>query len=1654
MVKVYSLFLSFCLVVVFGINSAETNEALQAPYIYHSVNVITGSYVESTTDLELDGPHPLLLRRCYQSEIRSTEASVCGWLTSLPSLFTAAHPDSVPLPNKAYHYEYDAEGRLTKAQSLLASGGVCRAVDFSYVSNSDGFTCVVKADDQTVMTYNYEVDTANRGNYAVYLKSVERQGTPLISYEYEKHPLTRSQVLTRRNEPNQRSLVIEYYDREVNDVGGVEVVLDNDAVDRRWGKVKVLKSPVGEDAEPVITHCFFYGDGYTEVRDALGHKIVYRYGKSQRLTAIEYYDDTDALYRTEKFTWKEGAVAPLMLARWLEDAEGKEYSRKNFTYDKQGNLVKECLLGDLTGKGNKKEWFDVKYKYDGQRITSKEEGPRLKVSYIYNKQKQLVGEHQIIDGMFHVRTFKDYDEDGYVVRTIIDNGTAQKCDDLKGVQQRQITTIVPSKEAASYGLPSIIDKSYLDVESKTEITLSKTINEYSSRGDLVRQQSFAADGTKTQDVQYSYDDHGRMILSCEERGNVTAMNYDDNGNVIMVVEHTPEGRTTSKKFQYDYSDRLIYLEETNHRGEVVVSRYQYDVVSLKTAESVDGAGTTTYTYDAFGRIIEMRQAPIIGADDCIQWPITTYRYDVRDNIISTVGPAGDRTDVAYNDRCKPVNIHHSDGSTESFLYDVCGQLVQEYARDGAIKSYEYDGLNRLLKTVTNGESIETSVYNSFQLLLQTDATGGRTIYRYDGAGRVIELVQHTADASKFMEISYDSHGRFSERRTRAAGAMEIEHFEYDIDNQVTTISVYDEEGNFIKEHKIQEKETAEQDCRMGLEMNSLGQQVFFSEEVQEDGSLIKVTYDTLRRPFTVERKNSFGQILSSVAYRYDLAGNKVREIYQSGVEESPFIIARSYGAGNKLESEIEGFGSPQQRVTSYTYDTFGQLIKMVKADGISLSYGYSADGKVSEMYSSDHSVHYAYEYDAHGHITAIHDRLTGTVTRRHYSGKQLDSEEFAHGLYLNYSYNEDGRRRLLTFPDGSSVRYEYQGQLLKTLERLDASQQVVYTHMDQVCEDGRVKKSHLAGNVGELEVSYESGDKKSSIKTPYWSEDLRYDGSGQLKSSIIKDAAGEHTSDYSYNEYRRLASENGTAFTYDAWGNAGLNGSEYDSLNQLTALNHVSFEYDANGNLIRQFGSGEQSYGYDALNRLQTVVNGDGTTTTYTYDGFNRRLMKTSVKNGREICCERYLYDGKCEIGAVSKSGKINQLRLLAPTASEVGSAVAIELNGRSYVPVHDHRGNVAALVDMQDRELIESYRYTAYGEKTIIDGDGNECEESSVGMPWGFSSKRYDDETGWTFYGLRHYSPEMCRWTTPDPLGYIDGPNRYLFVRNNPVVNHDQFGGFSIGELWNSSIKMLGAGADKIGNLINAFQKQVGYSHYSKHEIEAFANVLVGSFFLRLTGFYTHKTETGVVGKGEISDKVRVSMVNGILNYRGEYVKMVAFFSQVHGDVNIHYIYRPSSGWAADLFGCVPSKLGFISSRSRIIARTWKKLIREMGGPGEGGLIIHYAHSIGGAETNNAKRLLTPEERKMIRVVTLGSATLIPDGDFHSVSNYVSWRDGVCYFDPIGYIRALLNHDTNIYFVGSPWGIPIIDHLLEGESYTEIIQMLGADFVRTYGSL
>ena len=250
-----------------------------------------------------------------------------------------------------------------------------------------------------------------------------------------------------------------------------------------------------------------------------------------------------------------------------------------------------------------------------------------------------------------------------------------------------------------------------------------------------------------------------------------------------------------------------------------------------------------------------------------------------------------------------------------------------------------------------------------------------------------------------------------------------------------------------------------------------------------------------------------------------------------------------------------------------------------------------------------------------------------------------------------------------------------------------------------------------------------------------------------------------------------------------------------------------------------------------------------------------------------------------------------------------------------------------------------------------------------------------------------------------------------------------------------------------------NHFINELNLVNYLQGKHQTPLEDIFGLTFLELAGYYQEPEHQGIFGQGEKFDQIRITMLNGLFSDRDD-IKNVQQLSEHHGNTNIHYIFRPTSGWTHDIIKGCYSRMGFVSLSAKHLADLWKQLIQELGGTDSNGLILHYAHSLGGSDTYLAKDLLTPEEQKMIRVVTVGSAIMVPHGGFEGVVNYVSRRDGVCLFvDPIGYIKGLVSADSNVKFLGSSFGIPFIDHALNGSSYKILLKELGEQFLKELGS-
>ena len=197
-----------------------------------------------------------------------------------------------------------------------------------------------------------------------------------------------------------------------------------------------------------------------------------------------------------------------------------------------------------------------------------------------------------------------------------------------------------------------------------------------------------------------------------------------------------------------------------------------------------------------------------------------------------------------------------------------------------------------------------------------------------------------------------------------------------------------------------------------------------------------------------------------------------------------------------------------------------------------------------------------------------------------------------------------------------------------------------------------------------------------------------------------------------------------------------------------------SYEHDLDGCMKN---SGDTLYHYDSLNRL-TCIEKPSEHIEFTYDSFDRRLTKKIYSNEQLQTSLRFLYDGQNEIGAVDDQNKLIEFRMLGQgLGAEIGAAVALELQDEVYIPIHDHRGNVALLLGEQGNPF-ETYRYTAFG---------NERPLESIN-PWRFSSKRMEGTL--VYFGKRFYDPNLGRWLSPDPQGFEDGPNLYTYVRNRLI--------------------------------------------------------------------------------------------------------------------------------------------------------------------------------------------------------------------------------------------------------------------------------------------
>jgi RHS repeat-associated protein len=714
----------------------------------------------------------------------------------------------------------------------------------------------------------------------------------------------------------------------------------------------------------------------------------------------------------------------------------------------------------------------------------------------------------------------------------------------------------------------------------------------------------------------------------------------------------------------------------------------------------------------------------------------------------------------------------------------------------------------------------------------------------------------------------------------------------------------------------------------------------------------------------------------------------VDDVIIDGNIQNKIELAYQYDSRDREIAIIEALGTPLEKVTIKEYNLIsGELETITKPDGEKLTHEYDFLGRLSALYSSDKSIHYIYHYDRNNNTERVEDLILNFKTKRVIDQNNLMKfEDLGIGLSLCYDYDAIGRVTKVTWPDQSSVDYFYDADNLVQVQRKKGKNSFSCNYTFN--KAGKIAKIDLPHNAGSIDYTYDICMRPKTIESQHYIQRIPEDGYDSCSNVIKvyqKDILGEITSVYAYDSLHHLISESGTAehvYQYDSLHNRiNKNGfaNVVNDLNQLKQQKETNFEYDFNGNLeLKKDTNKKWKFTYDALDRLTTATCGNKKT-VYIYDAFHRRLKKIDYTLQNENWIEtdevKYLYQGDKEVAAIDKKGQILEMRTLGLGLNgEIGAAILLETNDQILSPLHDFRGNVVALVNVDTNKNIESYRYSAFGEEQIFDSLGNRCQQAI--SSWRFSSKRVDPETGYIFYGRRYYDPEFGKWTTPDPIGFNDGRNPYCFVRNRPMVFIDPDG--RVIDLLFKTVDLAITHApqsvkDYIGDNyeMNLNQLNKGYCAVTNQEY---------------TPNFSCKYKVGTDrGDGRIA-----TFNNGICNTKEQSMASATSLADMLG-CEVYGVHNATFGFGCDVLECYLNIRGIKTPPVKFVAENWQEALSKTHLP-----ILHNAHSQGGIHTTLAAELIDAEMRQRIHVVLAAPAARPKNGVFASAVSFSSKRDFV----------------------------------------------------------
>ncbi|MFO0761307.1 MAG: RHS repeat-associated core domain-containing protein [Byssovorax sp.] len=901
-----------------------------------------------------------------------------------------------------------------------------------------------------------------------------------------------------------------------------------------------------------------------------------------------------------------------------------------------------------------------------------------------------------------------------------------------------------------------------------------------------------------------YDPQGNVVHVIGPRGYLTSSTYTDGNLLKSKTDADGANEAAQQVYGHDAGKRVV--NRTDGLGNTWTTVYGplngYAIAEIDPPADVDGDPSTPPSRavhgkirDPLGHIIYEYTAPdeslFVDASSYDHPPGVIQEITTRyDKLYRAIARTAWLVHPVFVDPLDsdgpPIAVDPSEGLTTRWVYDDdladgqgldaevaarCGALplgdnaagirsdgsaVQETGPAGAVRLTVYDGLGRVIclaeklhepadyaVTHTSYDTLASGIPFAPGDLVdakKVDALGHETHEYRDGADRVLatrdaeqHLSGHVLDAECNPVLFWDSIGvRWTRAydvrgreisRTDAAGSTI--HTMYDADGNITAVT--DALGHAkLMAYDGRNRNVGETDRLGGLTTFAYDAENLVSR-TDAEGKVTQYLYDA--------RKLQIGQVLPDGAFRafaHDAAKR---------------LVARTGADNQTIEFRWDG----ADRMTARTYP-----------DGANDTFQYDDVGHHTSGASARYGNTVTRTWDPRGRMTAE----TLTIAGRSYT--------------VEIGYDADNNRTSVTYPDGSVVSRSF-----TVRHQVEAvSQQgslVAFFGYDAV---KRRTTTDLGNGLHESRTYYDD-DRIHTIAAPNvtgfgYVYDLNKNPLSRSNNAI----PGEDEA-YAYDPEDRLTSFDRTSGRSQDWAltfegdfpvvitDNNVENRTYDPGHKLTARNGALLAYDPKGNVI---GDGQgNTFAWDFDDQLESATI-SGVETQYQYDAFGRR-----VRTGNVI----YVYDHQHAIAEYAAGALPDAPEKRYVFGDGQDELLAMIAGAARYYAHGDHLGSVYALTN-QAGQVVERYRYDAYGNQTVSAGPGPDglwftaddaMSASAAGNPHTYTGQRFDAETGLLYYKSRYYRADLSRFLSRDPLHYADD-RAYLYGRDNPIANADPSGG------------------------------------------------------------------------------------------------------------------------------------------------------------------------------------------------------------------------------------------------------------------------------------